>query len=158
MVGHHEFSAPWGRLLKTVSFCVVILLFYVAGEAYRADGEWWTVLFPLLLLLAVPFIVRGYVVGDGDLVILRVGWSMRFPLDDLESAEVDPHAMKGAVRLCGNGGLFSFTGLYRNKRLGNFRAFVNDFNHMVVLRFGKRTIVVSPDDPEGFVDCIKPDA
>ncbi|VGO17923.1 hypothetical protein PDESU_06525 [Pontiella desulfatans] len=63
--------------------------------------------------------------------------------------------MKGSIRLCGNGGLFSFTGLYRNKKLGNYRVFVNDLNRAVVLRFSKRTTVVTPDDPAAFVERVK---
>jgi hypothetical protein len=63
--------------------------------------------------------------------------------------------MKGSIRLFGNGGLFSFTGLYRNKKLGNYRAFVNDWHKCVILRFAKRTIVVSPNDPDGFVAVVE---
>ena len=150
-----EFGAPWGKMLTIMSAGVVLLFLVITGAAYREDGEVWALLFPLLLLLAVPFIVRGYVVENGSLVIRRMGWSTRFPLDDLESVEIDPHAMRGSIRVFGNGGLFSFTGLYRNRKLGNYRAFVNDLNRMVVLRFAKRTIVVSPNDPDGFAEAIK---
>jgi hypothetical protein len=59
--------------------------------------------------------------------------------------------MTGAIRTCGNGGLFSFTGWYWSRELRGHRAFVTDFNRTVVLRFKSRTIVVSPDDPEAFV-------
>jgi hypothetical protein len=60
-------------------------------------------------------------------------------------------AMKGSLRTCGNGGVFSFTGWYWSQSLGFYRAFVMDLNRTVVLRFGRRTVVVSPDDPAGFV-------
>jgi hypothetical protein len=149
----HVFGAPWGKLLKGVSGGVVVLFAGIA-VAGRADGLL-MVLFPLLLLLALPFIIRGYVVAEGALTIKRLGWETTFPLGDLQSLEVFPNALSGAIRLCGNGGLFSFTGLYRSRKLGKFRCFVNDLNKTVVLRFAKRTIVVSPDDPEAFVEAIK---
>jgi hypothetical protein len=148
-----EFSAPWGRLLKGMSGGVV-MLFIVLLAMGTANGAL-LILFPLVLVLALPFMVRGYAVSDGWLIIKRLGWTTRFSLADLQSLEVDPKAMKGAIRLCGNGGLFSFTGLYRNKKLGNYRVFVNDVKHTVVLRFSSRTIVVSPDDPAAFVEAIK---
>jgi hypothetical protein len=47
--------------------------------------------------------------------------------------------------------MFSFSGLYWNRNLGHYRAFVTDLNHTVVLRFVTRTLVVSPDRPEEFV-------
>ncbi len=46
--------------------------------------------------------------------------------------------MRGSLRLFGNGGMFSITGLYRNRALGNYRAFVTDLKKTVVLRFMKR--------------------
>ena len=149
-----DFKAPWGRTLTIVSVAVVLLFLFIAGSAFRG-GETWALLYPLLLLLAAPFIVRGYAIESGILVIRRMGWSTRFSLEDFDSVEVDPHAMKGSIRLCGNGGLFSFTGLYRNKRLGNYRCFVNDWKKSVVLRVAKRTIVISPDDPAAFVEAME---
>jgi hypothetical protein len=142
------FDASWGRLLKGMSLGVVVLFVGLAGAGKAGGAALW--LFPLLLMLALPFVVRGYVVTEKELIIQRLGWQTRFSLDDFQTLEIDPGVMKGSIRLCGNGGLFSFTGLYRNKKLGNYRAFVNDWKKTVVLHFGKRTIVVSPDDPASF--------
>jgi hypothetical protein len=54
----------------------------------------------------------------------------------------------------GNGGFFAFTGYFRNKELGAYRAFMTDRRLAVVLRFPDRVIVVSPDRPEDFVSAI----
>ena len=134
-----EFKAPWGRLLKGMSGGVVALFIGIA-IAGKAGGSL-MVLFPLILVSALPFMVRGYVVAEKELIIKRLGWETKFSLADLQSLELDPHAMKGSIRLCGNGGLFSFTGLYRNKALGNYRAFVNDWNKVVVLNFQQAFLV-----------------
>jgi hypothetical protein len=150
----HEFKAPWGRLLKGISFGVLALITTVSVWSADVEQTWWPLLLPVALFAALPFMVRGYAVADGKLIIKRPGRETTFPLDNLQSVEAVPNAMKGAIRLFGNGGLFSFTGLYRNKALGSFRAFVNDLNRTVVLRFPERTLVVSPDDPEGFVERI----
>jgi hypothetical protein len=53
--------------------------------------------------------------------------------------------------LFGNGGLFSFTGLFRNRSLGTYRAFLTDLHRTVVLHFSKRTVVLSPSAPDDFV-------
>jgi hypothetical protein len=89
------------------------------------------------------------------LVVRRLGWSTRIPLEGLQSVVVDPDALKGSLRLAGNGGLYACTGLFRNKRLGLYRAFVTDLNRCDVLRLPKRPIVVSPDRPEEFVGAVK---
>ena len=147
-----EFGAPWGRALAGVSTGVVVLFLALGVLGISGSAGFWTALMPILLLLAIPFMVRGYALVDGMLLIRRPGWDTRIPLDGLQSVEALPNAMGRSIRLCGNGGLFSITGLYRNKRLGNYRAFVNDLSRTVVLRFADRTIVVSPDDPQGFVE------
>ena len=59
--------------------------------------------------------------------------------------------MRRSLRTFGNGGGFSFSGFYYNKRLGSYRAFVTDLHRTVVLRYAKRRVVVSPAAPEDFV-------
>ena len=73
----------------------------------------------------------------------------------LPSAEADPVALKGSIRLAGNGGLFAFCGWFRNSKLGVYRAFCTDLAHAVVLRFPDRTVVVTPDQPDKFVAAIR---
>lgn len=106
---------------------------------------------PLLVLGCLPFMVRGYQIKDGALLIRRPWWTTRVDLVGLKSVESLPRAMKGSIRTCGNGGGFSFTGWYWNKAIGHYRAFVTDMNRTVVLRLADRTMVVSPERPEAFV-------
>lgn len=62
--------------------------------------------------------------------------------------------MRRSIRTFRNGGLFSFTGFFRNKALGAYRAFVTDPHQTVVLHFPNRTVLVSPSAPAEFVDDI----
>ena len=71
--------------------------------------------------------------------------------EGLQSADLQPGALRGSLRLFGNGVLFSFTGLFWNRTLGKYRAFLTDPKRAVVLRLPPRTVVVSPDRPEQFV-------
>ena len=55
-----------------------------------------------------------------------------------------------------NGGLFSFGGQgCKNRRLGRFEAYATDPGRSVVLRFPGRVVVVTPDEPDAFVDAVK---
>lgn len=76
-------------------------------------------------------------------------------LTDLQSVEVDPRAMTKSIRLIGNGGLFCFAGLFKNKHLGKYRAFATNPRNAVVLRFSHRTVVVTPEEPESFAEAIE---
>lgn len=97
------------------------------------------------------FAIRGYTVTVDAILVHRLFWTTRLPLAGLASAKVEPDAMRGSIRTFGNGGVFSFTGFYYRRALGNYRAFVTDPHRTVVLRFPKRTVVLSPVAPEEFV-------
>jgi len=119
---------------------------------------WLLILVPVLsLVVSAAFMVRGYVLTDTALIVKRPGWTSRLDLSRLNSAVVDPDALQGSLRLFGNGGFFSFTGWFRNKKFGVYRAFATDAKKAVVLRFADKTVVITPDDPQKFVAEIKPD-
>ena len=156
-----EFSAPWGRGLWVASIGVtIVMLIVITIGAANAMGSnivrLMMTLGPILILAgAAPFMIFGYSVEANLLVIHRLGWSTRVSLTGLQEAAVKPKAMRGSIRLFGNGGMFSITGWFWNRALGRYRAFVTDLNRTVVLRFTERTIVVSPDAPERFVELLK---
>ena len=161
MNGVVRFRAPWSGLLIAVSVLATLLLVAASLVCLAALPprpallRVTTAALPLAVVLScLCFTVRGYAVTDRELIIERLGWSNRWPLTALSSAEFDPQAMKGSLRLWGNGGLFAFCGWFRNKKLGIYRVFATDLKRTVVLRFGLRNIVVTPDDPRAFLDAV----
>ncbi len=145
-------KAPWGRSLVAVSALVCLLCLVMSFLLARHGVPWLAALVPVAVVLcATPFTIRGYSVSPDEVLVHRFGWTSRLPLAGLQSVEHVPDAMKGSIRTFGNGGLFSFTGLFRNRRLGSYRAFATDPHRSVVLRFPKRTVVVTPGVPEDFV-------
>lgn len=153
------FSAPWSTSVKIISVAVMAILL-VASLAVApalppkvpAFSRWLLGMMPLLIILStLPFVVRGYALGARELEIRRFGWSNRIPFADIVSAEANPDAMNGSLRLCGSGGLFGFFGWFWNRQLGMYRAYCTDLKRCVIVRLRTRTIVVSPDEPERFV-------
>lgn len=59
--------------------------------------------------------------------------------------------MRRSIRIFGNGGLFGITGIYRNKTLGIYRAYVTDPKQSVVLQMTSRVVVISPAYPRAFL-------
>jgi PH (Pleckstrin Homology) domain-containing protein len=145
-----NYKAPWGLPLIVVSSLLTVLC---VGLAYECWLKAHVVLG--LLLLALPlscalFTIRGYTVTPDAILIHRLFWATRLPLVGLQSARFEPRVMRWSIR-CGNGGFYSITGFYWNKFLGLYRAFVTDLRQTVVLRYTRRTVVVSPSSPEEFV-------
>ena len=156
------FTAPWSRQLKWLTTIASLFLLGVA-IAMRVNapaepplmyriGTW----LPIFVFAGGAICsILGYRIEGRDLLVLRPGWHTRIPLRHIESVELVPDAMAGSIRLFGNGGLFGFIGLYRNKSLGRYRAFVTNAAHTVVLRVASGTFVLSPSSPEQFVRAIQ---
>ena len=82
MTQETRFKAPWGDDVKVVT--VLVTLFFLAASitcavALPAPSPIWArtlgTFVPLLILVGTLFfIVRGYVVRGGELLIERLGW------------------------------------------------------------------------------------
>ena len=152
--------APWSASLWLVSLIsVVILLFVCTFVGSRVPAWPWgglprafAIYLPLIILLgAALFVIRGYELTSTELRVQRLLWLTTISLSGLERAWHDPNAMAWSLRLFGNGGLFSISGLFRNRTLGNYRAFATYPKRAVVLAFAGRKIVVTPENPEMFL-------
>jgi hypothetical protein len=145
--------APWGGLLIGISiFATVFCLGIGVALVFLSHTPMWVGVLPLLPVpISALFIVRGYRITPDAILVRRSFWDTRLPRAGLSLAVNEPNAMRGSLRTFGNGGAFSFTGWYWSRGLGAYRAFVTDRRRTVVLRYGRRTIVLSPENPEEFV-------
>ena len=159
-----DFAAPWGKLLKGTSICVLLLFaaiivsdFFIFRAVKVPNWVHPTTAGILIAILlgCLPFVIRGYIVTEEGILIRRLWWNTVLPKADIISVEVVPHAMRKSLRTCGNGGLFSFTGFYWSKQIGHYKAYVNDLNRTVVVRMKKRPAVLSPDDPDAFAQAVR---
>lgn len=157
----NQFSAPWGRSVKVITGAVVVLVLAMAilpPFLHPSKGLWALIAAPTVAAAVLGivglFCVRGYTVKHRELLIQRLFWQTSLPLKGLEKAYADAQAMTGSFKTIGNGGLFAYTGWFRSKHLGKFRALVTDATRCVVLKFRDRTVVVSPDDPVAFVRAL----
>jgi hypothetical protein len=154
-----HYEAPWSTSLIVMSvLTTVICLGVTAGTWWGAEvGHHpaplhWLAVLPLVILVGCALCtIRDYSLSSDSILVHRLLWSTVLPRAGLESAEFEPDAMRGSIRTCGNGGAFSFTGFYYNKRLRSYRAYVTDPHRAVVLRYAKRRAVLSPGTPEDFV-------
>jgi hypothetical protein len=156
-----SFAAPWGTGVKLVTLFIFAILgfsFYLIAQRVDRFGDiaFFILIGELALLLGgIAFTTSGYSLDGSTLKIRRLFWSTKVDLTDLQSAEHNPAALKGSLRLFGNGGFFGVSGLFRNKALGRYRAWITDPSRAVVLRFADRVVVVSPEPPQEFVRAIE---
>lgn len=152
------YNAPWSNSLRITSSVITVLLAGVSLALTRhlTGSASWLGFLPLAILLcSAPFAVRGYTITPDAILVHRLFWRTRLALSDLESVRYEPGVMRGSLRIFGNGGLFSITGIFRNKTLGVYRAFATDPLRTVVLQFPTRTVLLSPSSPERFVHEVR---
>jgi hypothetical protein len=150
-----KYAAPWSTSLIIISSLATLISIAVALTV-ALSGRPWIALLPLAIVCgSVPFTIRGYSVTPDALLVHRLLWTTRLPLAGLDSVRAESEAMRRSLRTFGNGGLFSFTGWFRNAQLGAYRAFVTDPHRSVVLHFPMRTVIVSPSAPEEFVHDVQ---
>lgn len=159
-----QYSAPWSRFLKIVSGSISVLLcgaFWFAGPTSSVDEsaafQIFLIVFPVLFLaLSALFIIRRYEINAEYVEVVRYAGRKKFRIDNIESIQADPNAMDLSIRTFGNGGMFSFSGLFRNDKLGSYRAYVSDKSNSVIIQRKKGSpVVVSPHDPLDFVKQVK---
>ncbi len=152
------FSAPWSISVKLITIFTIGLLIGISihGLLNNPNNEivWLMtmVIFPLtILMLAALFMIRGYELTQDKLFIQRLGWKTEINLKDLKAVKIDPEAMKGSIRTFGNGGLFCFAGRFWNKKLGPYRAFATNPKLAVILKFTKKVVIITPENPSKFL-------
>jgi hypothetical protein len=150
MTGGVQFRAPLSSKLKILT-AIFVGTMAVVGFLVPSPAN---LLVIVIFGLTAAFSVRGYTVRPGLLMIHRLGWATKIPLRGLISAEAEPNATLGSIRVFGIGGAFAFVGRFRNSTLGSYRAYVTDPAFCVVLDFGSETVVVTPDSPVRFLEAL----
>jgi hypothetical protein len=148
-----HFRAPWSKSLIAASTFATLVCLGVSYALWTLSLKggpaeslrFWLALLPLaVILICALFTVRGYSISNRELGIHRLLWTTRVSFDGLQAVFFDTNATDRSIRTFGNGGFFSFTGYFRNKELGSYRAFMTDRRRAVVLRFSTSVIVISP--------------
>jgi hypothetical protein len=157
-------AAPWSNLLKAVSAVTTLILLGVAYGAWRAAppaglahivGTAVPYVVLAIALGPVLFVVVGYEVDASELRVRRLLWKTTLRLKGVNHVWQDPEVIKGSLRVVGNGGLFSFSGIFWSRRLGRYRIFATDLKRCVVLVLTDRVVVVTPADPDAFIQHIR---
>lgn len=159
-----RFGAPWGTMLSiaTPIGIVVLLGLPIAMALVPPQGAASPLVVAItavvdiaVIAVGMLFVIRGYRLDDRGLHVERLLWANRIPLTTLRRAWPDPEAMSKSLRLFGNSGFICIAGLFRNRKLGSYRAFATDRRRAVVLQTTERTVVVTPDEPQRFLSVIR---
>jgi hypothetical protein len=146
-------AAPMGLAIKVVTGGALALNagFYIAAcyqPALLVAGLFLSAIVLGCYLFWAPV---AYELTDGELTVwFRIGRVRYQPVVKCSRLE----SLRGcSIRLCGNGGLFAGSGIFWNRQLGVFRAYVttSQSGTAVLVETANRRIVISPADPAAWV-------
>ncbi|HEX4962567.1 MAG TPA: PH domain-containing protein [Thermoanaerobaculia bacterium] len=148
--------------LLLVGLAVLMLVVALAAGAARRIG-------PSLVALAVAFIpwfawrMSGDLdpfwleMGDGWLIVQMRRRRERFAIAGMGGAHgrrLTPEEIAHLETLATSGGVAAGTGGFESHLLGELDLFASDLAHAVLVDLDERRIVVTPDDPAGFLEAL----
>lgn len=164
-----RFDARWSRLVWTVTVGVLVLV--VAAEALlvRAacgfskgqPGQSVAVLGVLLSVGTFAGIARfapwGYMVRPDAIVVGRLGSPLVISYQRIrEVRRTDSREIGFAWRVFGSAGFLGWFGLFRSRRLGEFRACATNQQDLVLItKTNGAKIVISPHLPDIFLEAVR---
>ena len=158
--------APPGRTVRVMTVISLVALALCAATTalpmFFKPELWWIFVLEIGILVPVfigclAYIPVAYELNDEAVILYRkLAKPVVIPLAALRDVRPIELPKWKAARLCGNGGLFMFAGLFSTKELGRFYMSVRDRNRAVLLEGETiRSLVISPADVQRFVEETK---
>ena len=148
-----QFSASFDTLTKVLSIVIMVIAIGVTG---LTRNPFLVGLGILTIVLAWAWSARGFTVGGGVLVVHRLIGNVRIPLDGLrEARRAESGELMRCLRLWGSGGVFGYYGLFQMSKLGRATWYVTSRANAVIVVTAAKTVVVSPDDVDGFLAAVR---
>jgi hypothetical protein len=152
------FGAHHDRMTQIISGSVVVVLVVLPLIVMRSGAV--AVVLALVsvavIALAYAYSPRSFEISDGTFRVKRLVGDVVFPLTSLRFVrDANPADFRGIVRLWGSGGLFGYYGLFWSKALGKSKWYLTDRSKAVVVTDGNQTVLVSPEDRDGFVAAMQ---
>lgn len=145
------FNISWSNSVKIISWMTGLLLIgigYLIIAKISELSTWVLSTFSIVLLLSVYFVLQAPMslkLSDDKLIISKLVGMKIIPYSDIEKIEPyeDYHS---DIRLMGNEGFLGYTGLFRNKELGKYTAFVGNYSQAFYIRTKSGKIYVTSSE------------
>ncbi|MGD0134237.1 MAG: PH domain-containing protein [Bryobacteraceae bacterium] len=148
-----SFSASYDRTTKIVTTVVCLGLLAVIFAVHNIILSCLSI---FVIILCFAYSPRGYSLAGRSILVQRLAGPARIDLSDVrEARKAAPDDFRGCIRLGGSGGLFGYYGLFSTAKLGRCTWYVTDRSHCIVVVTPAKTVLVSPDNPEAFLDTIR---
>ena len=159
-----KFSASLDTATKVVTVALIVLVTIIPAAILfvRQQGDpLGPLAVPLIIIVVFAIIfeyrVLDYSISPFEVIIRRSAGNVILKRDQIAGVELlASDQLRWSIRTFGVGGFFGYFGSFYNKRMGAMTWYLTRRDKLVLITTatGKK-IVISPDDPEGFVAAAK---
>ncbi len=144
--------------LDVMAKVTTVLMIVAAGAIPFILGQarYFAAFLPVILFVTWLFSVTGFTLEGNSLIVSRPFWNTTIVIPPGAVAQREPEIREGLLKVMGNGGLFGYTGGFRNRKLGNFKTYATNWSHAVSITSAPDDfcIVVTPEEAELFIQSI----
>lgn len=145
--------------MTTLSLIILLAVPFIVGALIPSApppfaGPLMGLICVIVTVATLALMIRGYEIDRHELVVRRLFGQTRIDIRNRSRVYHDAGAIRGSWRVYGNGGLFSFSGLFYNRILGRYRLYGTNRQYAVVIILPIRPLVVTPADPEKFIQAL----
>lgn len=162
-----EFKCEWDTTVWAITIGIFLMgvVFLTFGILFTIFVSKPALSLPMLAGGFLPWVIiagaaayapRGYRFAGDALHVVRFGPDVVIPFAEIrEYSPGTPGVLSGTIRLFGCGGLFGYMGLFQNKALGRFKAYMTRTDQTAIVRTNDgTTYVLSPTDVGGFLQAL----
>ncbi|MET6997458.1 PH domain-containing protein [Chitinophaga defluvii] len=136
---------------------ILVSLLLLGFGIYDRAGGGKAAFVSLAILIPLIFVTWGlhpqfYEVTRAAIRIKRPFKSIYIPLDEVTLVKPLEKGETGVLlRSFGVGGLFGYFGLFTSSKLGGLELWCTNTTDLVLIQYGKKKVVISPEEPGRFV-------
>jgi hypothetical protein len=139
--------------ISTILFAAIIICLYLFIDSNSSKPIFPTILLLLIYAITYAFKPTGYKVTQDEVIVKRPIGDVHIRRDSIASVEKGAKdALKGSIRCFGDGGLWGFYGVFRNRYYGRMTWYVTRKDRIAVIKtIENKVIILSPDEVDELI-------
>ena len=134
-------NVKWDTYVKVMTlFVIMSCTLGCAIILFCTDSIWDKIGLVIIVvsIVSVFFLApRRLVLGKSGLVLYKMIGTLNVDLDEITDLGIYEKKTELNLRLCGSGGFLGYLGIFRNKTLGKYMAYVGDYSQAFWVRTKK---------------------
>src|SRR5580693_3113029 len=163
-----KFTSSLDQTATIIPYAMVtisLVIFIISFIAYKKTGGEVMVLifFPMAPVLIIGLLIAMYflkplsvIVDNNSITIERKMKPVTIPFTEIKTIrQLQKEEMAGAIRTFGNGGVYGYTGLYYNKKMGSMTWYCTQRkNYVLIEKADGKKLIVTPDNAEDMMQYL----